>query len=254
MAVLVVRVLVFMVMAVVRVLMLVRRIVATAGIVMRMGVMTMRVLVTVVMLVAVIVPMIMMVVPVVLVGVPLVRVSVHIFGRFVGAGVRLERGLDMRNLRAEPAHHVFQHVIAAHANPVGEYLGLRVPVADVIGHARKLPRIGAAHLGQFLRRSDNLDQPSVFENERVPAAQRHGFGQIQKKLGSPRARHRHAAAMAPFMVKDDGVGRGRLPGALVANEVRADHVSSLSMAQASHLPFQYVVPRAKARDFRPLST
>ena len=233
-AVLVVRVIMLMVVAVMRVLMLVSRIVTAAGVVMRMGVVAVRVSVVmfVAMIVTMIMPVVMMVMSVMLVGVPLVRVCV--LGRFIGARVRLERRLDMRNLCAEPAHHVFQHVIAAHTNAIGENFGLRVPVADVIGDARKLSWIGAAHLGQFFRRSDDLDQPTVFQNERIATAQRHGFGQIQKKLRAPRARHRHAAAMAPFVVQNDGVGRGRLPGALGADEVRADHVSSLSVAQASH--------------------
>ncbi len=182
-AVLVVRVImrmiVLMVVAVMGVRMLVRRVVATAGVVMRMGVVAIVMLVAVIMaVVVVIVPVVMMVMPVMLVGVSLVRVGV--FGRFIGACVGLEGRLDMRNLRAEPAHHVFQHVVAAHANAVGEDFGLRVPVADVIGHARKLPRIGAAHLGQFFRRSDDLDQPAVFQNQRVAAPQRHGFGKSSR--------------------------------------------------------------------------
>ncbi len=256
-AVLVVRVImrmiVLMVVAVMGVRMLVRRVVATAGVVMRMGVVAIGMLVAVIMaVVVVIVPVVMMVMPVMLVGVSLVRVGV--FGRFIGACVWLEGRLDMRNLRAEPAHHVFQHVVAAHANAVGEDFGLRVPVADVIGHARKLPRIGAAHLGQFFRRSDDLDQPAVFQNQRVAAPQRQRLRQIQQKLGAPRAPSSPRAAMASLVVKDDGVGRGRLPGPLVADEVRADHVSSLSMAQASHLPFQYVGPGAKARDFGQVNT
>lgn len=166
--------------------------------------------------------MIVMIVPVIVMRVALVRV-LGLSNRLIGARVGLERRLDMADLGAKPAHHVLQHMIAPHAQPVVENLRLDVAIADVIGDARQLARIAAAHFRQLFRRGHDFDQATVFQNQRVAAAQRHGLRQIEQKFSAARARHRHAAAMAPLVVENNGVGGGRLPGAPGADKIRADH-------------------------------
>jgi len=166
--------------------------------------------------------MIVMIVPVIVMRVALVRV-LGLSNRLIGARVGLERRLDMADLGAKPAHHVLQHMIAPHAQPVVENLRLDVAIADVIGDARQLARIAAAHFRQLFRRGHDFDQATVFQNQRVAAAQRHGLRQIEQKFSAARARHRHAAAMAPLVVENNGVGGFRLPGAPGADKIRADH-------------------------------
>ena len=166
--------------------------------------------------------MIVMIVPVIVMRVALVRV-LGLSNRLIGARVGLERRLDMADLGAKPAHHVLQHMIAPHAQPVVENLRLHVAIANVIGDARQLARIAAAHFRQLFRRGHYFDQATIFEDQRVAAAQRHGLRQIEQKFSAARARHRHAAAMAPLVVENNGVGGGRLPGAPGADKIRADH-------------------------------
>lgn len=157
-----------------------------------------------------------------MVRVPMMRV-LYLNDRLISARVGLERRLDMADLGAKSAHHIFQHMIAAHTQPVVENLRLHVAIADVIGDARQLARIAAAHFGQLFRGGHDFDQAPVFQNQRVAAAQHHGFGQIKQKLRTARGRHRHTAAMAPLVVENDCVGGGRLPGAPGADKIRADH-------------------------------
>ena len=104
------------------------------------------------MLMVVLMPMAVM-----LVAVALVIVTVF-SRRLVGACVGLERRLDVGDLRAEPAHHVFQHMVAADADSVGQNLRLHMAIADVIRDPRKLADVAATHFRQLLGRSDNLDQ------------------------------------------------------------------------------------------------
>ena len=172
--------------------------------------------------------MIVMSMAVIVMSMALVRV-LYLGDRLIGAGVGLERRLYMADLGAKAAHHIFQHMIAAHAQPVVENLRLNVTIADVIGHAGQLARIAAAHFRQLFRRGHDLDQAPIFQNQRIAAAQHDGFGQIEQKLRPARGRHRHAAAMAPLVIQNDGVGGGRLPGALCADEIRADHAFPRSL-------------------------
>ena len=48
----------------------------------------------------------------------------------------IERCLDRRQLGAEPAQHVLDHVVAAHAQPIADDLHVDVAIADVPGEPR----------------------------------------------------------------------------------------------------------------------
>ncbi len=148
----------------------------------------------------------------------------------IGAGVGLERRFDMADLGAKSAHHILKHMVAADPQPVVHYLRLHVAIADVIGHARQLARIAAPHFCQLFRSGHDLDQAPVFQDQRVAAAQHHGLWEIEQEFCPARARHRHTATMTALIIQNDGVGRGRLPGAFAANEIRADHAFPPGMA------------------------
>ena len=61
----------------------------------------------------------------------------------VRARLRIERRFDRRQLRAEPAQHLFQHVIAADAELVADDLHVGVAVADVPGEPHEFVRASA---------------------------------------------------------------------------------------------------------------
>jgi len=144
-------------------------------------------------------------------------------GGLIGAAVRLEGRLDMGDLGAQSAHHVLQHMVAADAQPVGQHFHMHVPVAEVVGGARQLPRVGAAHFGEFFRRRDNLDQPPVFQDQRIAVAKRHGIRQVEQEFSPAHAGHGNPATMPSIVIENDGIDRRRLPGALGGDEIRADH-------------------------------
>ena len=171
---------------------------------------------------------------VMIMSVMIVRVIfVRMFGvndRLIGASVGLERRFNMADLGAKSAHHILKHMVAAHPQPVVHYLRLHVAIADMISDARQLARIVAPHFCQLFRSGHDLDQAPVFQDQRVAAVQHHGLWEIEQEFCPARARHRHTATMTALIIQNDGVGRGRLPGAFAANEIRADHAFPPGMA------------------------
>ena len=70
---------------------------------------------------------------------------------FVGAVFGIERCLDRRKAGAEPAQHVLDHVVAAHAQPIADDLHVDMTVTDVPGEPRQLVSIGSGDLDKRLR-------------------------------------------------------------------------------------------------------
>ena len=178
----------------------------------------------------------MIVVRVIVVRMTVMRVVARGLRRLIGPCVGLERRLDMADLGAQSAHHVLEHVIAAHAQPVGENLRRRVTVSHVIGDAGELARVRAAHFRELLGRGDDLDQPSILQHQRIAAAQRHRFGKVEQEFRSPRGLHGDAAPVAALIIEHDRVGRRGPPCALGGDEIRADHGRSLDWSAAAIKP------------------
>ncbi|KQT15011.1 hypothetical protein ASG57_32895 [Bradyrhizobium sp. Leaf396] len=113
-----------------------------------------------------IVTMVMMVVTVMrMVVVPVRVASIRIRPAFW-----IERRLDLDHARAEPLHHLLDHVIAADAQGLRHDLGRQMAVAEMPADANEVVRIAAADLEQRLGRRDHLDQAAVLQHQRIPAA------------------------------------------------------------------------------------
>jgi hypothetical protein len=87
--------------------------------------------------------------------------------------------------------------------------------------------IGATDLEQRLRGRHHLDQPSVFQDQCIAAAQRNRVFKIEQKLEPARARHRHPPPVPVVEIEHDGIGRGVRPTVLAFDMRRADHGSLL---------------------------
>ena len=118
----------------------------------------------------------------------------------------IERRLDLDDARAQPLHHRLDDVIAADAQAFWHDLGRQMAVAEMPGDPNQMQRIGAADLDQRLRGRDHFDQPSVFQHQRIAAAQRHGVLQIEQKFQPARPRHRHPPPVPVVEIEHDGIG------------------------------------------------
>lgn len=129
----------------------------------------------------------------------------------IGAAFGIEWRLDLDHLRAEPLHHLLDHMVAANAQAAGGDLRRQMAIAEMPGQPHQMAGIGAADLDQRLWCCDDLDEAAVFQHQGIAAAQGDGVFQIEQEFQSARPRHRHAATMAVVEVEDDGVRRRLCP-------------------------------------------
>jgi hypothetical protein len=97
----------------------------------------------------------------------------------IGAALRIERRFDSDHASPQPRDHRLNNVVAPNPQPLGRDLRGQMAITQVPGYANQMLRIIAANLGKRLGRSDHLDQPTIPEYQRVAAAQRDRFFQIE---------------------------------------------------------------------------
>src|SRR5215831_12868200 len=132
----------------------------------------------------------------------------------IGTLLRIERRLDRGDLRAKPAQHLLQHVIAADAQLVADDLHVGVAVADVPSEARQLMRAHGSDLNQQLRLPGNPHDRTVLEHEAIAILECRRVREIEQERGAALAGQRDTAAMALVGIEHDTVdGPGQVPGA-----------------------------------------
>jgi hypothetical protein len=125
----------------------------------------------------------------------------------IGAAFGIERRLDLDYFRSKPHGKIGDNMIAADPQRTGHDLGRQMAIAQMPGHARELPRIGADDFQEQLRRGDNLDQTAVFKEQRIAAPQLGRRRQIEQKGHAGIAGHGNAPAVPVVVIENDAVGR-----------------------------------------------
>jgi hypothetical protein len=174
---------------------------------------------------AVIVIAVMMVV--VIVVMTMIMRGVIMGRRGIGATFGIERRLDLDDPRAEPLHHRLDDMIAPNAQALRHDLGRQMAVAEMPGDADQMQGVGAADFNQRLGGGHHLDQPAVFQHQRVAAAQRDGVFEIKQEFQPTRPRHRRPPPVPVVEIEHDGIGRRLRPAMLSENLGRADHEGPL---------------------------
>jgi hypothetical protein len=128
----------------------------------------------------------------------------------VRALLRIERRFHRRKAGAEPAQHVLDHVVAAHAQPIADDLNVDVAIADVPGEPRQLVSIGRGDLDKRLRPPGNAHDRAVIEDEAVAVAQRRRLRQVEEEGRAALAGQDDAAAMALLRIERDAIDRARV--------------------------------------------
>lgn len=140
----------------------------------------------------------------------------------ISSAFRIERRFDGDDARAEATHHFLDDVIAPDAQSLANDLGRQMTIAEMPGDPHQMLRIGAANLNERLGRRDDLDQPPVFQHQRIAATQRHGLFQVQQELQPARAGYRHAPPVPVVETENHRIG-GFGPTSRWTNLCRADH-------------------------------
>ena len=131
----------------------------------------------------------------------------------IGAAFRIERRLDLAGFRAEAAHHVGDHMVAADAQFCARDLRRQMPVAEVPGNTHEMFLVARADLQQGFRRGQHFDEPPVLQRQRVAGAQHDGFGQVEHEFQTADAFHGDAPAVAVVEIQHDRIGCIVAPGA-----------------------------------------
>ena len=99
----------------------------------------------------------------------------------IGAAFGIEWRLDLDQARAEPFDQRLDHVIAANAQGRGRDLGRQMAIAKMPGQADQVVRVRSLDLDQGFGCGHHLDQPAVFQHQRIAAAQHDGAFQIEQE-------------------------------------------------------------------------
>jgi hypothetical protein len=141
----------------------------------------------------------------------------------IGAAFGIERRFDLDQARAQPSHHRLDHMIAADAQSPLRDLGRQVPIAEVPGEANQMLRIAPPDFQKRFGRRHHLDQPAIFEHQRVAAPQGDRIFQIEQKFQPMRAPHHQPPTMAIIKIEHDAIGRRLAPAMLPPNFYGSDH-------------------------------
>lgn len=98
-----------------------------------------------------------------------------------------------------------------------------MPVAEMPGEANQVLRIAAADFEKPLRSGYHLDQPAVFEHQRVTAAQGDRVFEIEQEFKPSRAGHHHATPVTIVEIEHDSIGRRLAPAMFSQNLGSPDH-------------------------------
>ena len=155
----------------------------------------------------------------------------------IGAALGIERRLDLDHARAETFHHGLDHMVAADPQALSHDLRRQMTVAEMPADPDQMLRIVAADFGQRLRRRHHLDQPAVFQNQRVAAAQRHRVFKVEQEFQPARTGHRHPPPMAVVEAKHDGIGRRLIPAVMRQHARGPDHARTVPPPVIARRPF-----------------
>jgi hypothetical protein len=113
----------------------------------------------------------------------------------IGAGLRLKRRFNERELRAETVQHFFEHGVAADTQPLPDDLDVGVTIADVPGKTRELLRNGCRDLDQGFAFADDAHNRPILKHQTVAVMQRRRMRQVEKKRSTPLGDKNKASAM-----------------------------------------------------------
>jgi hypothetical protein len=191
---------------------------------MSMGVIV--VMIVVAMLVVVMVVVITVVIVITVVMMAMIMRGMIMSRLRIRAALGIERRLDLDDAPAQSRNHRLDDVIPADAQAFWHDLRRQMAVAEMPGDANQMQGIGAPDLDQGFCGRDHLDQPAVFQHQRVAAAQRDCVFQVEQEFQPTRPRHRHPPPVPVIEIEHDGIGGGVRPAVLAQDFCRADHVEA----------------------------
>jgi hypothetical protein len=184
-----------------------------------MGVIVVMMIVVAMLVVVMVVAMVVMIVIAMVIVIVITVVAMIMRGMIMSrlrirTALGIERRLDLDDARAQSRDHRLDDVIPADAQALGHDLRRQMAVAEMPGDANQMQGIGTPDLDQGFCGRDHLDQPAVFQHQRVAAAQRDRVFQIEQEFQPARPYHRHPPPVPVVEIEHDGIGRCVRPAML----------------------------------------
>jgi len=121
----------------------------------------------------------------------------------IGATLGLERRLHFRELRAEAAEHMLDHMVGPDAENLVANFSRQMPVPEVPSQAHKLVWIFVPNFDNKLPSGLNHQPPPIFKLQTVSISHRNGFRKVEKDLFPFVRRQAYAAAMARVKIESE---------------------------------------------------
>ena len=139
----------------------------------------------------------------------------------VGAGLGIERGIDLVDMTAEALDHLLDHMIGADTDAVTQQLHGQMAVAEVPGDPHQFPVVVRMDFQQGFRPSaDSYD--ATFDRQAVAVPQADGLRQVDQQVGILFGVQHYAPAMPMVEVDQHAVDLGgRIPRPGRQNLMRA---------------------------------
>jgi hypothetical protein len=119
----------------------------------------------------------------------------------VSATFGLERGLHVREVRAEAAEHVFDNMVGPNAESLVANFSRQVPVSEVPSKTHKLIGIFVPNFNNMLHSSLDHQPSPILQLQTVSIGHRNGFWKIEKDIFTFVASEANAAPMARVKVE-----------------------------------------------------
>jgi hypothetical protein len=133
--------------------------------------------------------------------VPAVIMAVMVAVVAVGATFGLERGLHVREVRAEAAEHLFDNMVGPNAESLVSNFSRQVPVSQVPSKTHKLIWIFVPNFNNMLHSSPDYQPSPILQLQTVSIGHRNGFWKVEKDIFAFVCSETNAAAMARVEVE-----------------------------------------------------
>jgi len=115
----------------------------------------------------------------------------------------LERGPQFREVRAEAAEHLLDHVVGPNAENLVPNFSRQMPVSQVPSQANKLVWIFVPNFDNGLRSSVNHQPSPIFKLQTISISHRNGVRKVEEDFFALVRRQAYAAAMARVKIESE---------------------------------------------------
>jgi hypothetical protein len=121
----------------------------------------------------------------------------------VSTAFGLERDLHSHKLRSEAMEHLLDHMIGPNAKDLVANFSRQMSISQMPGKAHELTGFLMPDFDDMLRSGPDLQQPAVFELQRIAVGHRNGFRKVEENIFTLIRSQANAAAMARVKVESE---------------------------------------------------